>query len=152
MDRKERTVFITLIISGVVILLKFWLAAASGSLSLRASAVHSVADVAIGVFVLLGLLFGCWAASRGAIVTTLARLESWVVLGVALVIFFVGFDIVREVILTEPADLRNLGPVALAALITVPVAFFLARYLLYVGRQTQSPALIASGYHAQMDI
>jgi modulator of FtsH protease HflK len=152
MDRKERTVFITVIVSGLVILLKFWLAAASGSLALRASAVHSVADAAIGVFVLLGLLFGRWAASRGATVATLARLESWVALGVALAIFFVGFDIVREVILAEPADLRNLGPVALAALITVPVALFLARYLQYVGRQTQSPALIASGYHAQMDI
>lgn len=152
MNRKERTIVVTLIINAVLIGFKFWLAANSGSLSLRASAVHSVADAAIGAFVLLGLLFARWSAARGRVKAGVGQAENWVALGVALAIFYVGFDIVSEVLLGEPPDLRNLGPITFAALVTVPVAFFLARYLQYVGRQTSSPALIASGYHAQMDI
>ncbi|KPV54546.1 hypothetical protein SE17_03110 [Kouleothrix aurantiaca] len=152
MNRKERTIFVTLLINALLIGFKFWLAARSGSLSLRASAVHSIADAAIGVFVLLGLLFARWNAARGRARAGVDQAENWVAIGVALAIFYVGFDIVREVLLGAPPDLRNLGPVTLAALMTIPVAFLLARYLQYVGRQTSSPALIASGYHAQMDI
>ena len=152
MNRKERTIFVTLVINALLISFKFWMAAASGSLSLRASAVHSVADATIGVFVLLGLFIARWDAARGRAKAGASRVESGVALGVALAIFYVGFDIVGEVLLGEPPDLQNLGPITLAALITIPVAFLIARYLQYVGRQTGSPALVASGYHAQMDI
>lgn len=151
-DRKERTIFVALVVNAVVILFRFWLANVSGSLSLRASAVHSVADATIGVFVLLGLFLARWAATRRRGTAGANQIENWVAIGVALAIFYVGFDIVRDVLSGEPRDLRNLGPVTLAALFTVPVAFLLARYEQYVGRQTGSPALIASGYHAQMDI
>ena len=152
MNRKERTIFVTLIINALLIGFRLWLAAASGSLALRASAVHSIADASIGVFVLLGLFIARWDAARGRVKAGASRIESWLALGVALAIFYVGFEIVSEVLLGEPPDLRNLGPVTLAALITIPVALLVARYLQYVGRQTNSPALVASGYHAQMDI
>lgn len=150
MDRKERTVFVTLVINALVIGFKFWLAAASGSLSLRASAIHSVSDGAIAVFVLVGLLLA--RRENGRRKSGVSQIENWVALGVAVAIFYVGFDIVRDVLLSEPPDLRNIGPVFLASLITIPVAYFLARYEQYVGRQTNSPALIAASYHAQMDI
>ena len=60
MNRKERTVFVTLVINGLLIAFKFWLASASGSLALRASALHSVTDLAISIFVLLGLFLSRW--------------------------------------------------------------------------------------------
>ena len=152
MERKERTVFVTLIASMLLIGFKFWLAAVSGSLSLRASATHAVADASILAFVLLGLFIARWDASRRGRGAGVSRIENWVALAVAAAIFYVGFDIVREVLLGEPPDLRNIGPVTIAALVTIPIAFVLARYLRYVGEQTDSPALRASGYHAQMDI
>lgn len=152
MNRKERTVFIVLVVNALVISFKFWLANASGSLSLHASALHSTSDTVTLVFVLLGLLLARWNASRSRVKTSVSQIENWVALGVALTIFYIGFDIVREVLMSEPPDLRNLGPVALASLVTIAIAYALSRYLQYVGQQTNSPALIASGYHAQMDI
>lgn len=151
MNRKERTVFVILVINALVIGFKFWLAAASGSLSLRASAIHSLSDASIGVFMLIGLFFARWETRDGR-KAGVSRIENIVALGVAAAIFYVGFDIVREVLLAEPPDLQNIVPVLLASLLTIPVAYFLARYMQYVGRQTESPALIAGGYHAQMDI
>lgn len=150
MNRKERTVFVALVVNALVIGLKFWLAGASGSLSLQASAIHSVSDTATLIFVLLGLFLMRWESRRRSDVS---RIENWVALGVALAIFYIGFDIVREVLLmNEPPELQNIIPVLLASLVTIPVDFLIARYLQYVGRQTSSAALVASGYHAQVDI
>lgn len=152
MDRKERTVLVTIVINLLLIAFKFWLAGASGSLALRASALHSIADAAIGGFVFIGLLLSRWDAVRQNRKQQVSAIENWVALAVAAAIFYVGFDIVTEVLSGELAELTNLGPIALASLVTVAAAYFIARYKLYVGRQTNSPALIAGGYHSQMDI
>lgn len=152
MDRKERTVLVTIAINLLLISFKFWLAGASGSLALRASALHSIADATIGGFVFVGLLLSRWDASRQRRKQQVSVIENWVALAVAVAIFYVGFDIVAEVLGGETPELKNLGPIALASLVTVAAAYFIARYKLYVGRQTNSPALIAGGYHSQMDI
>jgi len=152
MNRKERTILVTILVNGFLIAFKFFLAGASGSLALRASAIHSVTDVAIGMFVLIGLFISRREKARDSSGSEISAVENWVALLVAVAIFYVAFDIVRDVLLAEPPELRNLGPITLAALVTVAVAYFLARYKLYVGRQTKSPALIASAYHSRMDI
>ena len=152
MDRKERTVLITIAVTLLLIAFKFWLAGASGSLALRASALHSIADAAIGVFVIIGLFISRWDAARNGRKGQVSVVENWVALAVAAAIFYVGFDIVREVLGGEAPELKNLAPVTLASLVTVAAAYFIARYKLYVGRQTNSPALVAGGYHSQMDI
>lgn len=152
MNRKERTVFITILINGLLILFKFWLASASGSLALRSSALHSLADMAIGVFVLTGLFLSRRERTGVAARPGISAVENWVALAVSGAIFYVGIDIVGEVLAGETRELRNLVAITLAALVTVAVAYVMARYKLYVGRQTDSPALIASGYHSQVDI
>ena len=152
MNRKERTVLVTIVINLLLIAFKFWLAGASGSLALRASALHSIADAAIGGFVLVGLLISHWDDARNNRKDQVSAIENWVALAVAAAIFYVGFDIVIEVLGGQSPELKNLGPITLASLVTVAAAYFIARYKLYVGRQTNSPALIAGGYHSQMDI
>jgi len=151
MNRKERTVLITIVINLLLIAFKYWLANSSGSLALRASALHSITDAAIGGFVLVGL-FISRRETAGQTGRGVSVVENWVALAVAAAIFYVGFDIVIEVLGGESPELKNLGPITLASLVTVGVAYFIARYKLYVGRQTNSPALIAGGYHSQMDI
>ena len=152
MNRKERTIFVSIVINGLLIAFKFWLASASGSLALRSSALHSTADLAIGIFVLVGL-FASRREGRGREAPQrFSAIENWVALGVSAAIFYVGVDIVSEVIAGETPELRNLGPITFASIVTVVVAYVVARYKLYVGRKTDSPALIASGYHSQVDI
>lgn len=152
MNRKERTIFVTIIVNILLILFKFWLANASGSEALRASAVHSITDAAIGVFVLIGLFIGRWDASRSSDRQRFSQIENWIALVVAAAIFYVAYDIIIEVLSGEAPELRNLGVITIASLITVAAAYFIARYKQYVGKQTNSPALLASGAHSQMDI
>ena len=122
MDRKERTVFVTILINLLLIAFKFWLAGASGSLSLRASALHSIADAAIGGFVLIGLFLSRWDAARQPRKAQVSFIENWVALAVAAAIFYVGVDIVLEVLGGAPPELKNLAPIALASLVTVAAA------------------------------
>lgn len=152
MDRKERTIFVTIIINILLVVFKFWLANTSGSEALRASAIHSVTDVAIGIFVILGLLISRWDVARSRFKQRINQIESWIALLIAGAIFYVAYDIIREVLTGEIPELRNLVPIIFASLFTVVAAYFTARYKLYVGKQTGSLALLASGAHSQMDI
>lgn len=152
MNRKERTILVTIIINILLVGFKSALANASGSLALQASAVHSITDALMGVLVLVGLLLSRWDASRKQTQARVGVIENWIALIVGLAVLYVGLDIIREVLMGEAPELTNLVPITLASLVTVAAAYFIARYKLYVGRQTESPALIASGYHSQMDI
>ncbi|MFH1185527.1 MAG: FtsH protease activity modulator HflK [Chloroflexota bacterium] len=152
LNRKERTMALAVGVNLFVILLKFGLARASGSLAMSASAWHSFADVFVGVFVLAGLF-----AARAETVSRqrtgrLSLIENGVALVVAVFIVAMGINIFRQVAGHPSHELLNLGPVTVASLLTIAAAFVVSRLLLYVGRQEESPSLIASGYHAQMEL
>lgn len=151
MNRKEKTIIVTIVANLVLVGLKYGLVALSGSLALRASAWHSLADVFISVFVLGGLLLSRWELGRRR--SQVSVIENLVALVVAGFIFYVAYDIFQETILNrETPDLRNLWPVTVGSLLTVIITYFTARYKEYVGRITQSPSLIAGGYHSRMDL
>src|SRR3989304_193735 len=135
-----------------IILLKFVLAAASDSLALSASAWHSFADIFVNVFVLAGLVASRIEATSGRRTGRLSLIENGVALVVAGFIITMGINIFGQVAGHPVHALMNLGPVALVALLTIVAAFMVSRLLLCVGRQEGSPSLIASGYHAQMEL
>lgn len=151
MNRKEKTVLVTFIANLALVGLKYGLAALSGSLAMRASAWHSMGDVFVSLFVLVGLFASRWEAERRR--SQISVIENIVALIVSGFIFYVAWDIFQEVLVGgEQPDLRNLWPVTVASLLTVAITYFTARYNEYVGRATNSPSLIANGYHARMDL
>lgn len=152
LNRKERAMALAVGINLFVILLKFGLARASGSLAMSASAWHSFADIFVGLFVLAGLLAARAEADSGQRAGRLSLIENGVALVVAGFILAMGINIFRQVAGHPSHELMNLGPVTLTSLLTIAAAFVVSRLLLYVGRQEESPSLIASGYHAQMEL
>lgn len=150
MNRKENTILVTIVANLLLVSLKFGLAIWSGSFALRASAWHSMGDVFISLFVLAGLIAGRWEAKRRHRVGLIENIVALVVSGF---IFYVAYTIFIEVVLAgEQAGLRNPWLVALTSLLTIAVTYFIARLKNYVGKATNSPSLIASGYHSRMDM
>lgn len=149
MGRKETTILITILVNLGLIGLKFLLAGISGSLSLRASGWHSFSDVFVSGLVLAGLVLAGRSRARAEGVS---RIEHVVSLLVALFILYVGFDIFQEALEGGEPELRNVFWVALAAVLTIALSYFMARYKTYVGRVTGSPALVADGYHSLIDM
>lgn len=150
LDRKEKTIIVTIIANGVLVWLKFLLAASSGSVALRASAWHSVGDVFVSIFVLVGLFAAGWEARRRLQTGTI---ENIVALIVSIFMLYAAFDIFRDITgVGNLPDLRNIWPVTAGAFLTIAITYFTARYKEYVGRATNSLSLIASGYHSRMDL
>lgn len=150
MNRKEKTILVTIGANLILVGLKYGLAALSGSLALRASAWHSMGDVFVALFVLAGLFASRWEAKRRS---RIGLIENVVALIVSGFIFYIAYDIFREVVIgDEQPDLRYMWPVTIASLLTIAITYFVARYKEYVGRETGSVSLIASGYHSRMDL
>ena len=152
LNRKERTMALAIGANLFVILLKFGLAWFSGSLAMSASAWHSFADIFIGFFVLAGLFAARAEETSKQRAGRLSLIENGTALVVAGFIVMMGINIFRQVAGHPSHDLMNLGPVTVISLLTIASAFIVSRLLLYVGKQEESPSLIASGYHAQMEL
>jgi membrane protease subunit HflK len=150
MNRKEKALIITIGANLVLIALKFILAWVSGSLALKAGAWHSFSDIFVSGIVLTGLIMARkedLKLSKG-----ISRIENTVSIIVSLFILYIGYEIFQEVIKGDERALSQVPVVILGALLTIAVSYFMARYKIYVGKETNSPSLIADGYHSKMDM
>lgn len=150
MERKERTILIAIIANLVLILLRFYLANISGSLGLKANAWHSFTDVFVSAVVFLGLFVGRIGARKYT--NVIGRLENILALFVSVFIFYMGIELLFEALESEGKELKYIPFVAAGAFLGVIINYFMARYKLYVGMQTNSQSLIADGYHSKMDM
>ena len=150
MERKEKTILITLIANIVLIILRFSLANLSGSIGLEANAWHSFTDVFVTSVVFLGLFVTRLGAKKLKKVTQKA--ENILAIFVSLFIFYMGVEILSDALGNEGTELRYVPFVAAGAFIGVIINYFMARYKIYVGNQTGSQSLIADGYHSKMDM
>jgi cation diffusion facilitator family transporter len=122
-------------------LLNLVIAAASGSLAVAAEMVHNLVDLVASVAVLAGVKIS--ERESGRFPYGLYKVENVVAVGVAILIFFTGYEIGREAIRGEGGSATvngwMLAGVALSALI--PLVF--SRYEMRIGRQINSPSLMA---------
>jgi len=122
-------------------LLNLAIAAASGSLAVAAEMVHNLVDLVASVAVLAGVKIS--ERESRAFPYGLYKVENLVAVGVAILIFFTGYEIAKEAIFAEPeATTVNgwmLAGVALSAVIPLAFSFFEMR----VGRELNSPSLMA---------
>jgi cation diffusion facilitator family transporter len=122
-------------------LLNLAIAAASGSLAVAAEMVHNLVDLLASVAVLAGVKISERESRRFPY--GLYKVENVVAVGVAILIFFTAYEIAKEA-LRGPGERATVNGwmligVALSALI--PLAF--SRFEMRVGRQINSPSLMA---------
>jgi membrane protease subunit HflK len=150
MGRKEKTILIAIVANLVLIVLRFFLANISGSLGLKANAWHSFADVFVSSVVFLGLVFSRLSANK--LKTSMEKAEHILAIIVSLFIFYMGVEILSDALSNETTELRSVPFVAAGAFIGILINYFMARYKIFVGEQTNSQSLIADGYHSKMDM
>lgn len=150
LNRKERTLIVTIVVNLILILLKFGLAWVSGSLSMKAGAWHSFSDIFVSGIVLTGLILARQEDVKNS--HGISRIENAVALLVGILILYVGYDIFMEVVRGGQTLLSNVPTVIGGALLTIVISTFMARYKIFVGRETGSPSLIADGFHSKLDM
>ena len=125
----------------VLSLLNLSIAAASGSLAVAAEMVHNLVDLVASVAVLAGVKIS--ERESRAFPYGLYKVENVVAVGVAILIFFTGYEIAQQAIRGEsgPATINGWMLVGVALSAVIPLAF--SRYEMRIGREINSPSLVA---------
>ncbi len=146
----ERVGLYSLLVNLVLVGLKMSLAALSGSLALAADSAHSLVDVFASLAVLAGLSLS--KRKSKAFPYGLYKVENVVSIVIALLIFLAGYEIAREALLaSERALVVNPWMVG-GVILTIVIPLLFGQYEVRVGRESNSPSLIADGRHFQTDV
>jgi cation diffusion facilitator family transporter len=146
----ERIACLSIATNLLLVAIKAGLAVLSGSLAIKADAIHSPTDVASSVIILLGIKIAQRPA-RG-FPYGLYKVENLVALGTSGLIFYVGYEICAEV-LAGPRMLPTQIPwAALGIGSTIVITWWFSRYELKKGRETGSPSLVADARHVWSDM
>jgi cation diffusion facilitator family transporter len=146
----ERAGWLSIGVNVFLMALNLIIAAASGSLAVAAEAVHNVVDLVAAVAVLVGLRLS--QRKSKAFPYGLYKVENVVAVVVALLIFFTGYEIATEAILS-PGREATVSPWMLAGIvvaIVVPLAF--SFYEMRVGQAANSPSLIADAQEYRVHV
>jgi len=137
----SRVAWASIAINILLSLLNLTIAAASGSLAVAAEMVHNLVDLVASVAVLAGVKIS--ERHSRTFPYGLYKVENVVAVGVAILIFYTGYEIAREAIFAEPGATTvsawMLAGVALSA--AIPLAFSV--YETQIGRKLNSPSLMA---------
>lgn len=131
--------------------IKAFLALLSGSLALIADAIHSFSDVISSATVLAGIKIS--KRKSKSFPYGLYKVENLVALISAILIFVVGYEIVRTVFFEQRLLRRENIPCAIAGvLLTMAITFAFSRYELRQGERIGSPSLVADAKHIHADM
>jgi len=151
-DRGMRAVKISLLVLLVTAIFQVWIVFISGSVALLADTIHNFSDALTAIP--LGLAF--WLSRRTRNIRYsygYGRAEDMAGLFIVLMIAFSAFEVIYQSVLkiVNPQAMTNIGWVAAAGLIGFFGNELVAVLRIRTGKEINSAALIADGYHARTD-
>ena len=126
------------------------LAVFSNSLAVTAGAIDSATDSAASLALYGGLKLS--TRKTPSFPLGLYKIENVLSVFVALSIFFGGFEIARELFSHNASPPRISLGVVILLIGSVATTYLFGQYAIRIGRQTESPTLIAEGRHRQVDV
>ena len=181
MTKEEITALISSFVNLILSVVKFLLAAYSGSIALLAQAWASIFDI-LSSFVLFGALkmdradaalrknsvnsqenyrdtgsiFKSEAPSQKkrslAAKQFFVRLEEKVAVGIGLSLIFISYKIFMKIIHPSSIVIKNPLSAAFVMSLLALGSYLLSKFEVYVGEKSKSPGLIADGYHSKVDM
>ena len=151
LERDKKAALVSIGVSAFLAVMKYLIGILSGSIALIADAIHSLTDVISSIWVLIGLRISSREPTE-EFPFGFYKTENIASLFLALAIFYAGYEIILTSIEKfEAAIVTNLLLAISVALVSVVIAFLLSNYKLKVGRELNSPSLIADGQHTRSD-
>ncbi|MCK4622092.1 MAG: cation diffusion facilitator family transporter [Desulfuromonadales bacterium] len=151
MEISEKTAWLSILTNLTLVGIKSALVALSGSLAIKADAIHSLSDVASSAIILTGIKISQRSSRRFPY--GLYKVENMASLGTSFLIFYAGYEILMKVFLGPPRTLPSQIPVAAAGVsLTILITWLFSRYELKKGHETGSPSLVADARHVWTDM
>ncbi|MEJ2168220.1 MAG: cation diffusion facilitator family transporter [Desulfobacterales bacterium] len=133
----------------VLAVVKVFLAVHANSLAISASAIDSAADAAASLILYVGLKISARKTPRFP--SGLYKIENVISVVIAFLLFYTGYDIARRVV-GPPSQNLQVSQLTVGVLALATAAVMLLGLITFkIGRQTESPALIAEGRHRAVD-
>ena len=145
-----RVALYSLLFNLVLVAAKLFLSAVSGSLALRADAVHSLVDVLASAALILGLKIS--ERKSESFPLGLYKVENLASIAISFLLFATAYEIIREAALAAPQAPPYQGYAMLAVAAIIPLPYLFGSFQIRVGRQTGSPSLIADGVQHRADV
>lgn len=146
----ERMGIYSLLVNVGLVALKLGLAVLSGSLALAASATDSAVDIFASLAVLVGLLVS--KRKTEAFPLGLYKVENLVSIVIALLIFFAGYEIAGQALRAPAEQVVSTWWVLAGTALSVLIPFLFGRYEMRIGKEANSPSLVADARHFQADV
>lgn len=150
MESSEKVAWLSIAVNIVLVGIKASLAIYSGSIAVKADALHSLTDVLSSVIILVGIKIA--KRTSPTFPYGLYKVENLVALGTSVLIAFAGYEILKEVFSGPHSPPTNIPPTIIGILATTCIAYTFSRYELQIGRQTHSPSLVADSRHILTDV
>ncbi len=145
-----RVALYSLIFNLSLVAAKFFLFSRSGSLALRADAVHTLVDVLASIALILGLKIS--ERKSQSFPLGLYKVENLASIAISFLLFATAYEITLEAILGNAEPIHYSGLVLYAVAAIVPLPFLFGSFQIRVGKQTGSPSLIADGVQHKADV
>jgi cation diffusion facilitator family transporter len=120
----------------------------SGSIAVTAEAVHNLVDLIGSVGVVAGLKLSQRKSTEFPY--GLYKVENFVALIIALLIFLAGYEIAEEALFSESTSVVITGYLVVGVILSLVVPVLFGVYEVRIGRQGNSPSLIAAGQEFKM--
>lgn len=145
-----RVALYSLLFNLVLVGAKLILSALTGSLALRADAVHSLVDVLASVALILGLKIS--ERKSQSFPLGLYKVENLASIAISFLLFATAYEIFMEAVLGEAEPMPYPGFVLYAVAAIIPLPYLFGSFQIRVGKQSGSPSLIADGVQHKADV
>jgi cation diffusion facilitator family transporter len=145
-----RVALYSLVLNIALVAIKLVLSLVSGSLTLRADAIHSLVDVFASAALIIGLRIS--ERKSEEFPYGLYKVENVVSVAIAFLLFLTVYEIIAEAVMGEAAVVSYSGWVLVAVAALVPVPYLFGAYQERVGQRFNSPSIIADGIQHKADV
>ena len=150
MEKSGKVSIVAIAVNLVLFGMKYTFAALSGSIALKAESFHSLSDVVAAFTVFGGLIIA--QRKTKSFPYGLYKVENLVSTIVALSIFYAAYEIILEATKGGAVELKNVGFTMASVLCAILITYGLSRYQAKVGKEINSPSLMASAKHIRVDM
>ena len=145
-----RVAFYSLLFNLSLVVAKLILSSLSGSLALRADAVHSTVDVLASLALILGVKIS--ERKSESFPLGLYKVENLASIVISFLIFLTAYEIIIEAVRGDAVLISYQGWVLYAVAAIIPLPYLFGSFQIKVGERTGSPSLIADGVQHKADV
>jgi cation diffusion facilitator family transporter len=150
MEKSEKVSILAIGINLALFWIKYTFAGLSGSMALKADAFHSLSDVVASSTVLAGLIIA--RRKTKTFPYGLYKVENLVSVIISIAIIFAGYEIAMEAMKGHGEDLKNVWLAIVSMICVIGISYGYSRYAKKVGKELNSPSIIADAKHISIDM